>query len=39
VRATVGCRKIADRWKVTHEHSSVPFYMDGSYKAAVDLRP
>jgi len=24
---------------VTHEHVSVPFYMDGSYRAAVDLKP
>ena len=39
VRATVGLRRIDGRWKITHEHSSVPFYMDGSYRAAVDLRP
>jgi uncharacterized protein (TIGR02246 family) len=39
LRATVGLRKIDGRWKVTHEHSSVPFYMDGSYRAAVDLKP
>jgi len=39
VRATVGLRKIGGEWLVTHEHSSVPFYMDGSYRAAVDLKP
>jgi uncharacterized protein (TIGR02246 family) len=39
VRATVGLRRIDGRWKITHEHASVPFYMDGSYKAAVDLQP
>ena len=39
VRATIGLRKIDGKWKVTHEHSSVPFYMDGSYRAAVDLKP
>ena len=39
VRATVGLRKIDGAWKVTHEHASVPFYMDGSYRAAVDLKP
>lgn len=39
VRATVCCRKINGKWRVTHEHVSVPFYMDGSYKAAVDLKP
>ena len=37
VRATVGLRKIDGRWKIIHEHASVPFYMDGSYRAAVDL--
>jgi uncharacterized protein (TIGR02246 family) len=39
VRATVGLRKIDGRWQVTHEHASVPFYMDGSNRAAVDLEP
>jgi PhnB protein len=39
LRASVGFRKIGDQWLITHEHFSVPFYMDGSYKAAVDLKP
>jgi uncharacterized protein (TIGR02246 family) len=39
VRSTVGFRKIDGNWLVTHEHSSVPFYMDGSHKAAIDLKP
>jgi PhnB protein len=39
VRATVCCRKIDGKWKIVHEHQSVPFYMDGSYRAAVDLTP
>ncbi len=39
VRVTAGFRKIDSKWRITHEHSSVPFYMDGSYKAAVDLKP
>jgi PhnB protein len=39
VRATVGFRKVDGKWRVVHEHVSVPFYMDGSYKAAVDLKP
>jgi uncharacterized protein (TIGR02246 family) len=39
VRATVCCRKIDGRWKIVHEHQSVPFYMDGSYRAALDLKP
>jgi uncharacterized protein (TIGR02246 family) len=38
-RQTLGFHKIDGQWKITHEHSSVPFYMDGSYKAAVDLKP
>jgi ketosteroid isomerase-like protein len=25
--------------RIVHEHASVPFYMDGSYRAAVDLKP
>lgn len=39
VRETMGFRKVNDEWKISHEHQSVPFYMDGSYKAAVDLKP
>jgi uncharacterized protein (TIGR02246 family) len=39
VRMTLCCRKIGDSWKIVHEHASVPFYMDGSFKAAVDLTP
>lgn len=26
-------------WRIVHEHDSVPFHMDGSYRAAVDLEP
>jgi uncharacterized protein (TIGR02246 family) len=39
VRATVCFRKVDGRWLAAHEHISVPFYMDGSERAAVDLRP
>jgi PhnB protein len=38
-RQTLCLRTVADTWKITHQHDSVPFYMDGSLKAAVDLRP
>lgn len=38
-RHTLGFRKIGGVWKIAHEHESVPFYMDGSDKAAIDLRP
>jgi ketosteroid isomerase-like protein len=39
VRSTVCFEKRAGTWKVVHIHASVPFYMDGSVKAAVDLEP
>jgi PhnB protein len=38
-RHTLGFRKIDEQWKIVHEHESVPFYMDGNFKAAVDLKP
>lgn len=38
-RTTVGLKKGKRGWKIVHEHQSVPFYMDGSYRAAVDLKP
>jgi PhnB protein len=38
-RTTTGFRKVSGTWKVAHDHDSVPFYMDGSYRAAVDLKP
>jgi ketosteroid isomerase-like protein len=38
-RVTTGMRKVDGAWRVTHEHKSTPFYMDGSFKAAIDLRP
>jgi ketosteroid isomerase-like protein len=39
VRATVGFRKMDGRWTITHEHYSVPFYMEPPYKASLDLTP
>lgn len=39
LRETLCFRKEDDAWKIVHQHQSVPFYMDGSYKAAVDLKP
>jgi ketosteroid isomerase-like protein len=38
-RTTMCLRKTDRRWRIVHDHSSVPFYMDGSYRAAVDLKP
>jgi uncharacterized protein (TIGR02246 family) len=39
VRATVGFRKADGTWRIVHEHASVPLYMDGSERAALDLKP
>jgi PhnB protein len=38
-RVTLGLRKTARGWTIVHQHESVPFYMDGSLRAAVDLKP
>ena len=38
-RATYGLRKTAEGWRIAHEHTSTPFYMDGSLRAATDLKP
>jgi ketosteroid isomerase-like protein len=38
-RSTIGLRKIGGEWRITHEHNSTPFYMDGSDKAALGLQP
>jgi len=38
-RQTLSFRKLDGAWKIAHEHTSVPFYMDGSFRAATDLKP
>jgi ketosteroid isomerase-like protein len=38
-RSTIVLEKNAGRWRITHQHDSVPFYMDGSLGAAVNLKP
>ena len=38
-RATACCRREGGAWKITHVHNSVPFAMDGSGRALLDLRP
>ena len=38
-RQTLCFRQIGGEWKIAHQHESVPFYMDGSARAAVDLEP
>lgn len=39
MRSTLGVRRIGGEWKIAHAHSSVPFHMDGSFRAATDLAP
>jgi ketosteroid isomerase-like protein len=38
-RQTLGLLRQAGSWKIAHVHTSVPFYMDGSFKGAFDLKP
>ncbi|HWD27558.1 MAG TPA: nuclear transport factor 2 family protein [Rhizomicrobium sp.] len=38
-RQTVAFTKASGTWRIAHQHTSVPFYMDGSFRAAVDLQP
>jgi len=39
VRRTACYRTINGKWLIAHEHVSVPFHMDGSFRAAIDLKP
>jgi ketosteroid isomerase-like protein len=38
-RQTLGLRKEAGVWKIAHDHTSVPFAMDGSGLAELGLKP
>ena len=38
-RLSIAFKRTPAGWRIVHEHSSVPFYMDGSFRAAVDLEP
>ena len=38
-RETLCFSKKYDTWKITHQHQSFPMYMDGSDRAATDLKP
>lgn len=38
-RSTVCLRRTGGAWLITHEHTSTPFHMDGSFLAATDLQP
>jgi ketosteroid isomerase-like protein len=39
MRWTLGLQRDGAGWKIVHEHTSVPFYMDGSLRPAFDLKP
>jgi ketosteroid isomerase-like protein len=39
MRATACLRRDGGGWRIVHEHTSVPFYMDGSLRPAFDLEP
>jgi ketosteroid isomerase-like protein len=39
-RSSFGLRRLEGAaWRITHRHDSTPFYMDGTFRAAVDLQP
>ncbi|MBN9619162.1 MAG: SgcJ/EcaC family oxidoreductase [Actinobacteria bacterium] len=38
-RSTFGLRERDGAWRIVHLHESTPFYMDGSFRSAVDLQP
>ena len=38
-RATHGLRRVDGAWRIAHQHQSVPFAMDGSFAALLDLTP
>lgn len=38
-RNTLGLQRVDDVWKIAHGHESVPMHMDGSFRAAIDLKP
>jgi ketosteroid isomerase-like protein len=39
MRETLCLQREAGQWQIVHEHTSVPFYMDGSLRPAFDLEP
>jgi ketosteroid isomerase-like protein len=39
MRETLGLQREASAWKIVHEHTSAPFYMDGGLRPAFDLQP
>jgi ketosteroid isomerase-like protein len=39
MRVTYAFERTGAGWRITHQHDSVPFYMDGSLRPAFDLQP
>lgn len=39
MRTTLCLERAGKGWQIIHEHTSVPFYMDGSLRPAFDLHP
>jgi ketosteroid isomerase-like protein len=39
MRETLCLERKGSAWQIIHEHTSVPFYMDGTLRPAFDLRP
>lgn len=39
MRETLCFERRAGAWRIVHEHTSVPFYMDASLRPAFDLKP
>ncbi len=39
MRSTLAFRREGGAWKIAHGHTSLPFLMDGSYRAATNLKP
>ena len=39
MRETLWLERAGSGWRIVHEHTSVPFYMDGSFRPAFDLQP
>jgi ketosteroid isomerase-like protein len=39
MRETLCLERQGSGWRIVHEHTSVPFYMDGTFRPAFDLKP
>jgi ketosteroid isomerase-like protein len=39
MRETVCLHRVDGAWKIVHQHTSVPFYMDATLRPAFDLKP